>query len=58
MCVGSISKWSISTFVITTISSLGRLYFLMAFPRISSDSPFEYTFAVSKVWIPASYLYF
>lgn len=33
------------TFVIITISSLGRSYFLIAFPRITSDSPFEYTYA-------------
>jgi len=31
------------TLVMMTISSLGRLCFLMAFPRMISDSPFEYT---------------
>lgn len=40
----------------TTISSRGRLSRLIAFPKITSDSPFEYTLAVSNVWIPSSYL--
>ena len=28
----------------------------MAFPRNTSERPFEYTFAVSKVFTPCSYL--
>jgi len=30
--------------VMTTISSLGNPNFLIAFPRISSDTPLEYTY--------------
>ena len=41
--------------MITTVS-LGMLYTLSAFPRIRSDSPLEYTLAVSKVLMPLSYL--
>ena len=44
------------TFVIMTTFSLGMLCALSAFPRIRSDSPLEYTLAVSKVLIPLSYL--
>ena len=40
----------------TTISSRGRLSALIALPRYTSESPFEYTFAVSKVFTPCSYL--
>lgn len=42
--------------MITTFS-LGMLYSLSAFPRIRSDSPLEYTLAVSKVLMPFSYLW-
>ena len=44
------------TLVRTTISSRGRLSCLIAFPRMTSDSPLEYTGAVSNVWMPQSYL--
>jgi len=44
------------TFVMTTISSRGRLSTLMALPRCTSERPFEYTSAVSKVFTPCSYL--
>jgi hypothetical protein len=44
------------TFVIMTTFSLGMLCALSAFPRIRSDSPLEYTLAVSKVLMPLSYL--
>ena len=44
------------TFVITIISSQGKLNCLMALPSITSEMTFEYMFAVSKVCIPASYL--
>ncbi len=44
------------TLVMTTISSRGRLSALMALPRYTSERPFEYTFAVSKVFTPCSYL--
>ncbi len=40
----------------TTISSRGRLSALMALPRYTSERPFEYKFAVSKVFTPRSYL--
>lgn len=32
------------TFVMITSSSRGRLSFLMTFPSMTSDSPFEYTY--------------
>lgn len=35
--------------VMTTISSRGRLYFLMALPKITSERPLEYALAVSNV---------
>lgn len=38
-----------------TILSRGSASFFIAFPRITSDRPFEYMFAVSKVLMPASY---
>lgn len=44
------------TLVMITTFSLGILYALSAFPRMRSDSPLEYTPAVSKVLIPFSYL--
>ena len=44
------------TLVMMTTFSLGMLYSLSAFPRIRSDSPLEYTLAVSKVLMPLSYL--
>ena len=44
------------TLVMMTTFSLGMLWTLSAFPRIRSDSPFEYMFAVSKVLMPLSYL--
>ena len=34
-----------NTLVMTTISSRGRLSFLIAFPRTTSESPLEYTYA-------------
>ena len=36
-------KWGICTLVRMTNSSRGRLNFLMAFPRMISERPFEYT---------------
>lgn len=44
--------------VIITSLSRGMLYVLIAFAKISSDTPFEYTFAVSQVFIPLSYAAF
>lgn len=36
------------TFVMMTSSSRGRLSFLMTFPSMTSDSPFEYTYTAGR----------
>jgi len=49
--------WSkLYTLVMTTISSRGSSSVLMALPRYTSESPFEYMFAVSNVFTPCSNL--
>jgi len=39
---GSDNVRTMQTLVMTTISSRGKLNFLIAFPRISSETPLEY----------------
>ena len=56
MCVDMDVDQLPHTFVMTTISSRGRLSALIALPRYTSESPLEYTFAVSNVFTPCSYL--
>jgi len=50
-----LSGWNV--LVMMTTLSRGMSYFFKNLPRICSDWPKEYTFAVSKVLMPWSYAY-